>query len=146
MEWYITLFFISLFVIYLSLPRKKGNNFFLKNKIEEIFGADLRLLALFRIGLAILLLMELIALAPDVPTFFSDEGLFPGKLAVQYMNKWYTCIHLINGRVETQYLFFAILFTLTLFLMLGYRTRLTTFLVWILFMSMNNIIVSVLNA
>jgi hypothetical protein len=45
-----------------------------------VFGLDLRSLALFRIGLALILLFDLYYRALDLRAFYTDWGLYPRSL------------------------------------------------------------------
>ena len=47
------------------------------SKVREIFGVDLRTLALFDILLGIFLLLDLWALATDLVAHYTDNGVFP---------------------------------------------------------------------
>jgi hypothetical protein len=108
-------------------------------KIQEIFGLDLRSLALFRIGLAWVILTDLILRFDDIKTFYSDEGVLPrSALIEQFINPWYWSIHLISGQPFVQALLFGLAIFLAFLLLIGYRTRLVTIAVWAMTVSVHN--------
>jgi hypothetical protein len=55
--------------------------------IRNIFTLDLRALALFRIGLAVLIMFDLTLGALDLGAFFTDQGILPTDLALTYFTQ-----------------------------------------------------------
>ena len=121
-----------------SVPlRLCGSNTF-RLKIEELFGIDLRTLALMRIATAMLVLVDLIWRAQYLRAFYTDEGLLPrAPLIEKLSNSWYISLHFMSGRVEVQALLFALSGIFALMMLVGYRTRLATFLSWLFLISLN---------
>ena len=65
----------------------------------EIFGADLRSLATFRIVLALLALSDLANRATDLSAHYTDAGIMPRTVLVeQVLSPWAFSLHLMNGR------------------------------------------------
>lgn len=109
----------------------------LKVKIEEIFGIDLRSLALFRIFISLLIIFDLIYRSCDISAFYSDYGVLPRNLFISRYDSSYFSLYLLNGLPEFQiFLFFLTGFFAVLFL-LGYFTRVTTIILWILVLSLH---------
>ncbi len=104
---------------------------------KKIFSFDLRSLALFRICLALFIIFDLISRASDIRDHYSDLGIFPRTLSVQYMYHWNFSLHMISGREEVQYALFIINGLCAFALFLGYTTRLATFLCWLFLLSLH---------
>lgn len=107
-----------------------------KSKIKEywneIFGLDLRSLAVFRIFLGVILILDCINRLSDLTAHYSDLGVLPRAFFFSKFNRdVYYSIHFINGTPEFQFILFALGVFLSLLLILGYRTRLVLFLLWI---------------
>src|SRR4030095_8777004 len=78
-------------------------------KLEELFGIDLRSLALFRMGLALIVIGDLIHRSLDLKAHYTDFGILPrAELIRQTPKALYFSVHLISGSVFIQ----AILFLL----------------------------------
>src|ERR687898_121730 len=105
-------------------------------KIVEIFGADLRSLAVFRIVLALLVLADLANRATDLYQHYTDAGVLPRTALVEeVMSPWAFSLNLMNGGPSFQPLLFGVAVLAALGMLVGYRTRLLTFVVWVLLLS-----------
>jgi hypothetical protein len=105
-------------------------------KVVEIFGADLRSLATFRIVLALLVLADLANRATDLSAHYTDAGIMPRTVLVeQVLSPWAFSLHLMNGGALFQALLFGVAAFAALGMLVGYRTRLMTFVVWLLLLS-----------
>jgi hypothetical protein len=105
-------------------------------KVVEVFGADLRSLALFRIVLALLVLADLANRATDLSAHYTDAGVLPRTVLVQeVLSPWAFSLNLMNGQAFFQALLFCVAAVAALGLLVGYRTRLMTVVVWILLLS-----------
>ena len=98
-------------------------------RLKEIFSVDLRSLALFRIVLASAILINLATLAPDIEAFYSDQGIFPRSPIVQVIT-WTPSIYFATGTVWGVAILFLIQALFAILLLIGWRTRLTTFISW----------------
>jgi len=105
---------------------------------REIFGIDLRTLALFRIGLAALLLSDLGLRARDLTAHYTDFGIFPRDSLVGYLHPASFSLHLLNGTVWYQVALFLLAAAAALLLLVGYRTRLALVVSWLLLVSVQN--------
>src|SRR5919107_5981920 len=105
-------------------------------KIVELFGADLRSLAVFRIVLALLAFADLTIRSTDLYQHYTDAGVMPRTVLVEeVLSPWAFSLNLINGGSSSQALLFGVGALAALGMLVGYRTRLMTFVVWIVLLS-----------
>src|SRR5215204_111479 len=105
-------------------------------KVVELFGADLRSLAAFRIVLALLVLADLAGKSTDLYAHYTDRGVLPRSVLVEeLLTPWEFSLNLMNGELFFQALLFAVAALVALALLVGYRTRLVIVVVWILVLS-----------
>src|SRR5215203_1268031 len=105
-------------------------------KIVELFGADLRSLAVFRIVLALLALADLAIRATDLYQHYTDAGVLPRTVLLEeIVSSWAFSLNLMNGGPFFQALLFGVAALAALGMLVGYRTRLMTFVLWILLLS-----------
>ena len=107
-------------------------------KLVEVFGADLRSLATFRIVLAILVLVDLAIRSTDLAAHYSDQGILPRETLIQdnYIFSVYSfSLNMMNGQPAFQALIFVTAAVAAVAMLVGYRTRLATFIVWLLVLS-----------
>lgn len=102
-------------------------------KLVEVFSADLRSLATLRIVLALLVLVDLARRATDLVAHYSDEGVLPRSNLDP--NPYSFSLNTLSGTPEFQALLFALAALGALSMLVGYRTRLATFTVWLLVLS-----------
>ncbi len=109
----------------------------MQNLVTDAFRADLRSLAAFRIGVATLVLTTLGNLSPDITAFYTDEGVLPRTtLIADVAHDWHLSLHLLNGTTLIQSVLFIISALSAFFMLVGYRTRLTTCATWFLLLSL----------
>jgi hypothetical protein len=107
-----------------------------RTKVMDVFGADLRSLALVRIVLALLVLADLANRATDLSAHYTDGGVLPrAGLVTQVLSRWAFSLNLMNGEPFFQALLFGVAAVAALGLLVGYRTRLMTIIVWVLLLS-----------
>ena len=103
--------------------------------LERVFGIDLRTLAFFRMGLALLVVADLLGRVPDITAMLTEQGAVPLEAARRLADRtdWvflspYMLIESWGG--------VAVLFTIhalaALAMLVGWRTRTATFLTWFL--------------
>jgi Vitamin K-dependent gamma-carboxylase len=109
----------------------------------RVFGIDPRSLALLRIGVGLLLLLNLAGLLGDVSAFFTDEGILPrdrcSHLTTEEQNTfppYWASLHMLSGRAEWQFLLFALMATLAVAVVVGYRTQAALFVSWALLLGL----------
>jgi hypothetical protein len=105
-------------------------------KVVQIFSADLRSLAVFRMVLALLVLADLVNRATDLYAHYTDQGILPRTVLMQeVMNPWMFSLNVINGETWFQALLFGATALAALGMLVGYRTRLMTIIVWVMYLS-----------
>ncbi len=110
---------------------------FARRRWVELANIDLRTLALFRVGLAITVLADLITFLPHFSIHLTDAGLFPRSL-VLWERSWDAfSIFFISGRYDMTALLFALTALAAIALLFGYRTRLAIVLCWFMIVSLN---------
>jgi len=108
-----------------------------REKLEQIFGADLRSLAALRIGVGLTVLLDLISRSQDLVAHYTDFGVLPRAAFLETaFSRWLVSLHLINGTWQIQGALFLIAAFFALALIIGYRTRLTTAVSWLLLISL----------
>jgi Vitamin K-dependent gamma-carboxylase len=106
-----------------------------RRKAVELFGADLRSLAAFRMALAVLVLADLLGRGADLYAHYTDRGVLPRGALQEATNRWQISLNLMNGDLLFQVLLFDAAALAALTLLIGYRTRLMTVVVWVLVLS-----------
>ena len=109
-----------------------------KLKAQELFGMDLRSLAIFRISIALIIIVDLITRASDLESHYTDRGVLPIDRVIEHSPKWRVSVHLLNGSIEFQAALFIIAGLFAVALLLGYYTRFVTPIVWFLTISLNS--------
>ncbi len=97
---------------------------------SNVFGADCRSLAVFRIGLGISVLAGLIQRAPYYTAFYTGDGILPLSALRDLPTRYVLNIHLLNDSIPYQYLLLALHVAFALAMTLGWKTRLSTLLCW----------------
>jgi hypothetical protein len=111
----------------------------MKAKLEELFGADVRALAVLRVGLALIILVDLVQRSSDLVLHYSDAGVLPRADLLQLApRRSLLSIHVLSGAWQVQALLFVAAALGALALLIGYRTRLATVASWFLFVSLNS--------
>ena len=105
---------------------------------REVFGIDLRTLALFRVGLASLLLTDLGLRARDLEAHYTDFGIMPRAVLADFLHPGAITFHAMNGSVLGQVLLFIAAAVFATMLLFGYRTRLASVLCWVFLLSLQN--------
>ena len=110
----------------------------LRQFLGKCFALDLRSLALYRMGLGLVILCDLALRSRDLVAFYSDQGILPRQiLAGSFANPWHWSLHFINGSPVFQAMMFLLAAAFGAMMMVGYRTQLATFVSWVLLVSLN---------
>lgn len=92
-----------------------------------------------RIGTALVIIADLIIRAGDLSAHYSDAGMWPRDVLVNFGWKdGYWSLFLLNGSSGWAFFLFSLQFLMALLLLVGYRTRLATALLWLLYISLHN--------
>lgn len=110
-----------------------------------MFAIDLRSLATFRIGVALLLLIDLAGRTKDLQAFYTDAGVLPRVVRIDmlgygdpmgFQHQW--SLHMLSGEWWPQALLIGVAAWFAIWLLLGYRTQLAAVASWILLSSLDN--------
>jgi len=92
-----------------------------------------------RIGLALIIIADLFIRGNDLTAHYTDEGLWPTNLIHNFgwkPGQW--SLHELSGSYAWVLSLFMIHFIFTLFLLLGYKTKISALVVWLLTISLHN--------
>ena len=119
-----------------ATPKNRTAQQWTYGKVLDIFGADLRSLAIFRIAIAVLMLFDLFNRATDLTAHYTDAGIMPRSvLLTQVLSQYSFSLGALNGGAAFQAMLFLVAALAALGVLVGYRTRLMTFVAWILLLS-----------
>lgn len=107
--------------------------------LRSVFGIDSRSLALFRIGVAGLVIADLLSRVGDVVAHYTDAGVLPAEAALElYGWPTYRSLHWYGSSSPiAQYMLFAAAGAAAVALLIGYRTRIATCVTWFLLVSLH---------
>lgn len=110
-----------------------------RSRLALLGGVDLRSLAVVRMGLAVLLLVDLASRAGDLSAHYSDAGVLPRSTLFESEGIGaYLSLHSLSGSVLWQAALFVLAGCFAVALLLGVRTRLATFGSWVLLLSLHH--------
>jgi hypothetical protein len=117
------------------VPTTFGGNLLGFLPLRDFFSLDLRSLALFRIAIAFVLLLDWIDRLPDLEAHYSDSGIFTAD-SITFLQPF--SLHVFHGSVWFQAILagLAIFFCLTM--MVGWWTPLSTLMCWFLLISVHS--------
>lgn len=99
--------------------------------LDRVFGIDLRSLALFRVALAVILLLDLGSRARYLTAHYTDAGVVPrGALYAFLLQPTQWSFHVLSGSAAWQILLFLLAGVFALALLFGYRTRWAVAFCW----------------
>jgi hypothetical protein len=102
---------------------------------REAAAIDLRSLALFRVCLGVVVLYDFLARLPDLRAHYSDDGVLPRRALGEVA--WHLRLYLLSGELRWVGGLFAISILASVALVLGWRTRLATFVCWFSLLSLH---------
>ena len=106
---------------------------------QHVLALDFRSLAAFRILFGAVLLLDCLIRWTDATAHYSDLGLLPrGVLLDEGWNPSFFSIHMANGQPAFIHLMFVVQVLAALALLSGFRTRIATFMSWLLLVSLHN--------
>ena len=107
--------------------------------ISSHYVLDLRALALMRVAIALLVLTDLIIRGNDLAAHYTGQGLWPADLLFNFGWKpGFWSLHAWRDTYSWELFLFCIQGVFAIFLLLGFKTRLSTFIVWLLYISLHN--------
>ena len=104
------------------------------SKLHEIFGVDVRSLAALRGMLGAIILVDMALRLPWIGPFYADSGFFPRELLPTHLSPLFPAF-MRSGNVEVQLCLVGILAVAAAALLVGYHTRIATFVCWFLWAS-----------
>lgn len=100
---------------------------------------DLRALALMRMAVAAVIMIDLAIRVGDLEAFYSNSGAVPLSMVFEHLwNDYFVSLHAVSGLWQVQLFLFSLAWFCALMLFLGYRTRLFTVLSWFMLLSLHN--------
>ena len=107
-------------------------------RLKIAFSIDLRSIALFRICLGLIVLADLALRSFDMRVFYTDAGVLTRRdwLGATHFMQW--SLHNASGQLWFQIVLFTIAGVAALCLAAGYRTRISSIVVWVLTASLIN--------
>jgi hypothetical protein len=107
--------------------------------LKRPFTLDLRALALLRMGVAGLLLLDLGIRSTDLEAFYANMGVLPVPVLLENLwTPYQFSFHVMSGLWQVQALLFGVAAAVAVALLLGYHTRLATVASWLLLVSLQN--------
>jgi hypothetical protein len=104
-----------------------------------LISFDLRAFALCRIFTAFIVLLDLCIRATDLEAHYTDLGVLPLKALVEHgWNDYFFSLHAINGLWGFQCFLFLFAAFSAICVLAGYRTRLFTFVSWVMMCSLHS--------
>ena len=105
--------------------------------VRELFAIDTRSLALFRVLLGAVLLADLSKRALSLVAHYTDQGVLPrAELNALGAGPLFAPLHRLGGSPEFQAALFALAGALAVLLILGWKTRITSVLSFVLLVSL----------
>lgn len=103
--------------------------------LGRMFGLDLRSVAVFRIVLATITLVDLAGRARDLRIHYTDDGVLTREVVRDSLSPWRWSLAFLDGSVAFGAAVFALAALAAVALLVGYRTRIAIVLVWVLMLS-----------
>jgi len=117
----------------------------LKHPLKEFLVLDLRALALFRIFFGLVLIIDFLDRLKDVHIFYSAEGVvYPSLFSGNVFSNNTFSLNFLSGDPSFQALILLSGLLLAIFFTLGYFTKVSNILLWIIVVSLHNINVMIL--
>ncbi len=110
-----------------------------RERLAVLGSVDLRSLAVLRVGLAALLLVDLVSRAGDLTAHYTDAGVLPRSALFESEGlRAYLSLHSLSGSFLWQAVLFGLAGYFAITLLFGVRTRLATFGSWVLLLSLHH--------
>ena len=106
--------------------------------IRNSFAFDFRSIALFRIMLGTLILLDLVLRSRNLGAFYTDSGTLARRFWIDITHPWLWSFHAVSGEVWWQIFLFVLAGLIAICLALGYRSRLMAGLSFVLLASLQN--------
>ena len=112
----------------------------LRVDFTQTFGIDPRSLALFRVSLALVLLYDLWLRLANLNAFYTDAGILPRAAQIELFSSLpqLFSLHMMNGTPTGAAILLWVQVVAGLALLVGYQTWISTFVSWLLLISLHN--------
>ena len=109
------------------------------DRVKQAWSLDMRSLSVFRVGLALVPLSDLVLRSRYIIEHYTDMGIYP-RWAYQIIGETATTfsLHAANGQLWYQILLFFIHGFFALWILFWYKTKIATLIVWWLTVSLQN--------
>ena len=109
--------------------------------IKRVFGLDLRSLALFRIMLGVLLMVDTSMRIGDLKAHYSDQGVLPRNVLIDptsnLLSDFSASLYFISGSAPFVLGLMLLQIVIGALLIVGFKTRLMTVFAWLLVISLH---------
>lgn len=107
--------------------------------ICKSYALDFRALALMRIAVGLIVIVDLLFRGSDLSAHYTGEGMWPIHLIKTFgWNTGFWSLHALSDNFWWEFFLFSVHFLFAFFLLIGYKTKLSTFIVWALLISLHN--------
>ena len=109
-----------------------------RDLLDRMFGIDVRALAVFRMGVAVILLYDLVSRAMDFEAHYTDFGVLPyADMLANHHDRWTWTIHALGGGMWWPAALFAVAGVLAAMMLVGWHTKIATVGSWALLVSLH---------
>jgi predicted DCC family thiol-disulfide oxidoreductase YuxK len=106
--------------------------------IRNSFAFDFRSIALFRIMLGTLILLDLVLRSRNMGAFYTDSGTLARRFWIDITHPWLWSFHAVSGELWWQVILFVLAGLIAICLALGYRSKMMAGLSFLLLASLQN--------
>ncbi|MFT4626398.1 MAG: hypothetical protein ACI8PZ_005075 [Myxococcota bacterium] len=107
----------------------------MSRQLTDVLGLDLRSLAVFRVCLGLLLLVDALDRARNTVAHYTDAGVYPRDLLFDHWQKGYWSLHTLDGGAGLQLALFGLAALVAVQLIVGWRTKVAHVVGWVLLSS-----------
>ena len=107
-------------------------------RLKKSYGLDVRALSLMRIFIAMVLLIDLGIRFSSLQALYSEAGAFPFSMMQAYWKPGYFSLFQLSDQYPFVFGVFVVTACVYGFVLVGYKTRIFTFLAWFLLTSLQN--------
>jgi hypothetical protein len=107
------------------------------SRISQIIGLDPRSMALFRVAIATIALYDLGCRFFLIEAFYTDAGVLPRSELKNVLSPWSWSLMRLSGDYWFQAFLFMIAILSALAMLVGYRTRIAIFILWVILCSIH---------
>ncbi|MDX2174284.1 MAG: hypothetical protein SFY56_14375 [Bacteroidota bacterium] len=107
--------------------------------ICKSYALDFRALGLMRIATGLIVIVDLLIRGSDLSAHYTGEGMWPVHLIKTFgWNTGFWSLHALSDNYWWEFFLFSVHFFFAFFLLIGFKTKFSTFIVWALLISLHN--------